>query len=140
MEKVKKDIFINGRNKAFEIIQMLNSKERTNILSKIKLRNPRLAEELMQNSYSFKDIARLEDVEIQSIFSKVDPHIFGVALRNLDVNFQRRVLGLAPRKYAESAYNTLISHLDEEAIHIKRARNKVSEIVIGIIKNTRPKA
>jgi len=140
MEKVKKDIFINGRNKAFEIIQKLTSQERTNILNKIKMRNPRLAEELMQNSYSFKDIARLEDVEIQSIFPKIAPQVFGVALRNLDVNFQRRVLTLAPRKYAEIAYETLINNLEEEAIHIKRARNKVSEIVIGIIKNTRPKA
>ena len=135
METVKKDIFINGRSKAFEIIQMLNENERTGILNKIKLKNPKLAEELMQNSYSFKDIAKLQDQEIQSIFPKIPPQVFGVALRNLHVDFQRRVLTLAPRKYAESAFETLTGNLGDEATHIKRARNRVSEIVIEIIKN-----
>ena len=135
METVKKDIFINGRSKAFEIIQMLNENERTGILNKIKLKNPKLAEELMQNSYSFKDIAKLKDPEIQSIFSKIPPQVFGVALRNLNVDFQRRVLTLAPRKYAESAFETLTGNLGDEATHVKRARNRVSEIVIEIIKN-----
>jgi len=135
VEKVKKDIFINGRSKAFEIIQMLNENERSGILNKIKLKNPKLAEELMQNSYSFKDIAKLNDHEIASIFSKIPPQVFGVALRNLNVDFQRRVLTLAPRKYAESAFETLTGNLGDEATHIKRARNRVSEIVIEIIKN-----
>lgn len=135
METVKKDIFINGRSKAFEIIQMLNENERSGILNKIKLKNPKLAEELMQNSYSFKDIAKLNDHEIASIFSKIPPQVFGVALRNLNVDFQRRVLTLAPRKYAESAFETLTGNLGDEATHIKRARNRVSEIVIEIIKN-----
>ena len=135
METVKKDIFINGRSKAFEIIQMLNEKEREGILKKIQLKNPRLAEELMQNSYSFKDIAKLKNQEIESIFPKVPPQVFGVALRNLNVDFQRRVLTLAPRKYAESAYETLTGNLSDETTHIKRARNRVSEIVIEIIKS-----
>lgn len=135
MELAKKSIFINGKNKAFEIIQMLNSDERSNILQKIKLKNPKLADELMQNSYSFKDIARLGDVEIKSIFAKVAPQVLGMALRNLDVDFQRRVLTLAPRKYAESAFETLTGQLKDEAIHIKRAQNKISEIVVGLIRH-----
>ena len=134
METVKKDIFINGRSKAFEIIQRLNEKERSSILNKIQLKNPKLAEELMQNSYSFKDIAKLKDFEIESIFQKIPPQVFGVALRNLNVEFQRRVLGLAPRKYAEGAYETLIGQLSDENTHITRARNRVSEVVIEIIK------
>ncbi|RLA65274.1 MAG: hypothetical protein DRQ88_03035 [Epsilonproteobacteria bacterium] len=135
MDTAKKNIFINGKNKAFEIIQMLNSDERTNILQKIQVKNPKLAEELMHNSYSFKDIARLEDTEIQSIFPKVAPPVFGMALRDLDTTFQRRVLSLAPRKYAESAYQTLMGQLKDDAIHIKRAQNKISEIVINLIRN-----
>jgi flagellar motor switch protein FliG len=135
METVKKDIFINGRSKAFEIIQMLNETERSGILNKIKLKNPKLAEELMQNSYSFKDIAKLNDLEIESIFPEIPPQVFGVALRNLNADFQRRVLTLAPRKYAESAFETLTGNLGDEATHIKRARNRVSEIVIEIIKS-----
>ena len=135
METVKKDIFINGRSKAFEIIQRLSEKEREGILKKIQLKNPKLAEELMQNSYSFKDIAKLKEFETESIFQKIPPQVFGVALRNLNVDFQRRVLGLAPRKYAENAYETLVGNLGDEATHIKRARNRVSEVVIEIIKN-----
>jgi len=135
VETVKRDIFINGRAKAFEIIQMLNETEKVNILKKIQLKNPKLAEELMENSYSFKDIAKLKDSEITNIFAKIPPQVFGVALRNLNIEFQRRVLTLAPRKYAESAYDTLISHLGDENIHIKRARNRVSEIVIEIIRS-----
>lgn len=137
MESAKKGIFINGKNKAFEIIQMLNSDERAKILNKIQLKNPKLAEELMNNSYSFKDIARLEDDEIRSIFPKVAPQVFGMALRNLDTQFQRRVLALAPRTYAESAYETLMGQLTDDAVHIKRAQKMVSEIVVDLIRAKR---
>jgi len=134
MEDQKKDIFINGKSKAFEIIQLLNSTEKSNILNKIQLKNPRIAEELMRNSYSFKDMAKLKDADLETIFPQVSAPILGVALRNLDVDIQRRVLSLAPREYAQKAFETLTGNLKDEVIHIKRARSKISEIIIGLIR------
>ena len=133
MDPVKKDIFINGKAKAFELVQMLTAPEKERILNKIQLKNPALAEELKQNSFSIQEVASLGDQDIQKLFPLLPPQIMGMALRNLDYEIQRRILILAPRDYAKKAFEILKVPIDEEGVHQKRAGKKVSEVIQEII-------
>ena len=131
----EKGIFINGRAKAFEILKRLGDHEKNVLLKKIGIKNSRLAEELADNSYNFSQICKLSDNNLRIIFSNVPAGIFGVGIRNLDQDFQRRALSLAPRQFAEKAYETLSMELSDEATNIQRAQSKISEIMISLIKN-----
>ena len=131
----EKGVFINGRVKAFEILKRLEEKEKTGLLKKIGIKNARLAEELADNSYNFSQIYRLSDNNLKMIISNIPAGIFGVALRNLDREFQKRVLTLAHRSFAEKAYETLSMDLSDEQINIQRAQSKISEVMLALIKN-----
>jgi len=131
----EKGIFINGRAKAFEILKRLGDQEKSRLLKKIGIKNSRLAEELADNSYNFSQICNLSDNNLRIIFSNIPAGIFGVGIRHLDPDFQRRVLTLAPRSFAEKAYETLSMELSDEATNIQRAQSKISEIMISLIKN-----
>jgi flagellar motor switch protein FliG len=131
----EKGVFINGRVKAFEILKRLEEKEKTGLLKKIGIKNAKLAEELADNSYNFSQIYRLSDNNLKLIISNIPAGIFGVALRNLDREFQKRVLTLAHRSFAEKAYETLSMDLSDEQINIQRAQSKISEVMLALIKN-----
>lgn len=131
----EKGVFINGRVKAFEILKRLEEKEKTGLLKKIGIKNAKLAEELADNSYNFSQIYRLSDNNLKMIIANIPAGIFGVALRNLDREFQKRVLTLAHRSFAEKAYETLSMDLSDEQINIQRAQSKISEVMLALIKN-----
>lgn len=131
----EKGVFINGRVKAFEILKRLEEKEKTGLLRKIGIKNAKLAEELADNSYNFSQIYRLSDNNLKLIIANIPAGIFGVALRNLDREFQKRVLTLAHRSFAEKAYETLSMDLSDEQINIQRAQAKISEVMLALIKN-----
>ena len=131
----EKGVFLNGRSKALEILRRLEDQEKSNILKKISIKNPRLAEDLMDNSYNFAQIYKLSDNNLKLIIANIPAGIFGVAIRNLDRDFQKRVLTLAHRTFAEKAYETLSMDLSDEQININRAQSKVSEIMLSLIKN-----
>ena len=107
-------IYINGREQALEILKMLNPEERNRILKTINIKNPGLANDLSQNCSSPNDIQNFKSEDFLVIFSNVKPEILGLALKNTSPNFQRSILKLAPRQYAETAFSFLIMDLPLE--------------------------
>lgn len=131
MEK-SANIFINGRAQIIEMLQIMPSAEKEKLLKNIKARNPQMAQELMVQSLTFDQVARLGDEDLMALIEAVRPVVWGVALKAQKPEFQRRVLSLAPRDYAEEAYGFLKATLQNEKRDVKRAQNKIIEILIGL--------
>lgn len=127
-------VFLNGKAQIVEMLQFMPNEEREVLLKNIRLRNPSLADELVVGSYTFDQIDRLTDHELNIIFRYVSAPILGVALKDVSKNLQRRLLSIAPRPYAEEAYNILITPLSNEKRDIKRAQNKVVNIIVTLMK------
>lgn len=126
------NVFINGRAQIIEMLQIMPAAEKEKLLRNIKLRNPQLAQELMVQSLTFDQVARLNDDDLLTLIEAVKPVVWGVALKGQSSEFQRRVLSLAPRSYAEEAYNFLVNTLQNEKRDVKRAQNKIIEILVGL--------
>ncbi|MFZ8933134.1 MAG: FliG C-terminal domain-containing protein [Bacteriovoracaceae bacterium] len=127
-------IFINGKAQVIKMFQLLNDSEKEMLITKIRVKNPSLANELLQESYSFEDLNRLSDDNIRSIFQHIDAQILGLALKESSIGLQKRALSLAERSYAERAYETLILDIKDEKIHIERARKKVIDTIMALNK------
>ena len=136
MEFTKSDgsIFLNGKAQIIEMLEFMSGEEKARLLANIKHRNPALALELQEKSLTFNDLDKLNDQEIRIFFSSIKPQILGVALKEVDVNFQRRVLSLAPREYAETAYEILVKPIRDSRAIAKKAQNKIVSILIGMSK------
>lgn len=126
------NIFINGRAQIIEMLQIMPLAEKEKLLRNIRARNPQLAQELMVQSLTFEQISRLEDNELMTLIEAVKPVVWGVALKGQKSEFQRRILSLAPRKYAEEAYGYLSATLQNEKRDVKRAQSKLIEILVGL--------
>lgn len=128
-------VFLNGKAQIIEMLQHMPREERVKLLQNIKLRNPQLAEELTQHSYTFSDISLLSDDELTLIFKYVSAPIVGMALKEVGRAFQRRLLSLADRPYAEEAYRVMTTSFPTEKRDSKRAQNKIIEILSRIKKS-----
>lgn len=131
-------IFINGKAQIIEMLQFMPKEERNKLLQNVKLRNPQLAEELIEQSFTFSDLDNLSDEELGSVFNYVTAPILGMALKNVERDFQRRLLSLADREYAEEAFRVLKTTYATEKRDIKRAQNKIIEVLLSLKKRKQP--
>jgi flagellar motor switch protein FliG len=124
--------FINGKAQIIEMLQHMNRDERARLLKNIKIRNPQLADELTEQCFTFSDLDNLADSELQVVFNYISAPILGMALKNVERTFQRRLLSLATREYAEEAFRVLKTSYSSEKRDIKRAQNKIIEVLVTL--------
>lgn len=134
---ITEGVFLNGKAQIIEMLQYMNSSEREKLLLNIRKRNPQLAEELMEKSLTFSHLGELSDIELSIIFSHINAPILGIALKGTSREFQRRLLSLAPRDYAERAYSVMMTPLQNEKTDVKRAQSKIVSSLAGILRSRR---
>ena len=133
MEKSENQgIFINGKQQIIEMLQFMNQNERQQLLQNIRTKNAAVARELTEKSFSFKDLAKLNEVSIKRVFSQCNPAIVGLALYAAPVNLQRKVLSSLDRGFAERAFEIMNKNLATKALECERAQNKILQIAIKL--------
>lgn len=121
----KTGIFLNGKAQIIEMLQFMGGKEKETLINNIKLRNPQLANELLEKSFTFKELVNVDTESIQQLFRYTKAAIWGLALQGIPSDFQRKILSLAPRSFAEEAYSIMMTNIKSERIDSKRAQNKI---------------
>lgn len=130
-------IFINGKAQIIEMLQLMTPQEKNKILGHIKLKNPGLASELEEKSFSFKDLFNLKAEHLKMIFEITNPPILGIGIRSLPNDLQRKILSLVPRQYAEIAFTWMTKSLSDEGRDIGRAQEKIMNNAAITIKKIR---
>ncbi len=127
-------VFLNGKAQIIEMLQHMPREERSRLLKNLKIRNPQLADELTEQCFTFSDLDNLSDHDLQMIFQYITAPILGMALKNIERSFQRRLLSLAGRDYAEEAFRVLKTSYSTEKRDVKRAQNKIIEVLVSLKK------
>lgn len=128
--------FINGKAQAVEIMQALSPKEREKIIKHIKVKDPSLANELSQKSFSYNSIVHLSRHDLLRVCNYVDARIFGISLKGVSIDNQRTLLSQLDREYAEVSYGYLVSPQASDEKNIKRAQDKVLNVLVRLYKNS----
>ncbi len=131
--KTGEQIFINGRGQIVEMLKLMPREERERILRGVAARNKQLAMELGQECLSFNDLERLGDEDLLFIIERIKAPILGIALKGANQEFQRRVLRLARREYAEEAYETMLGKVMNGSKDIQRAQSKIMSLLPSIL-------
>ncbi|MDA9189465.1 hypothetical protein N9O57_00645 [bacterium] len=127
-------VFINGRAQIVEMFKLLNPSEKDRLLSVIKLRNPALATELMQETLSFDSLENLNDQALLMLSERIKPTIWGLALKGSAKSLQRKILSLMPRASAQQAFNILQTQVDNEKVTNQRAQKKILDTLLYLKK------
>lgn len=130
-------IFLNGKAQIVEMLQIMDAGSKEKLLRNIRMRNPAMANELAEQSLTFDDLDNLDDNDIINLYSYIKAPVLGVALKNVKTEFQRRVLGLAPRAYAEEAFSVMNKDLRDEKTMIKKAQQKVIDTLVSLSRRGR---
>lgn len=130
-------VFINGKAQIIEMLKFMSPAERDKLIQNIRVRNSQLADELLEQSLTFSSLDELSDEDLSLIFNTISAPILGVALKGAGRNFQRRVLSLAPRDYAEKAYEIMMTTISNEKRDVTRAQNKVISNLASVFKRRR---
>ena len=133
-ENKSNHIFINGKNQIIEMLKLMPAKEKKKLLDNIRKRDAVLANELLEQSLTFRHIENLDDDVLKRIILSTQAPILGLAIKYLSTEFQRRILSLANREYAENAYAILVTSVSSESDKVKKAQNKILMQMITVMK------
>lgn len=135
-----KGVFLNGKAQIIEMLKVLDGEEKQKLMKLIIARNPTLGKELQEKSFSFNNLMTLTDSNIKLMIKSVNAQIMGIALKGCNLRLQKKVLSLAPREYAEEAYEILVSAHKNDQKDINRAQEKVLQTVVQILKRNQMSA
>ncbi|AYF43236.1 MULTISPECIES: FliG C-terminal domain-containing protein [Halobacteriovorax] len=126
-------VFINGKAQIIEMLKFMGAEERATLLKNIQMRNPTLAKELYAESITFNTIYSLDDIDLAQVLKFIKAPILGVALKECEKTFQKKILTLLPRESAEEAYSYLVKNLGgNETRDIQRARKRVTDTIVAL--------
>ena len=124
----EKDIFINGKMQAIEILQMLTESERSRILNSLTARNPNIASELKAGSFTFESLMSTNNETLITILEYISHPIIAIAIKFLHKEQQKKVFKSMSRQKAEKAFQIFNSRktTPEEA---QKAQKKIMDVV-----------
>ena len=122
-----KGVFINGKNQVVELLRSLDSKHRDKLLRDIGIRNPKLAEELIQESVTFDELNSLDNQKLKVLLESFKPALVGIALKPCSVDFQKRALSVLRRENAMIAFDSMNSTIQNQMANIKKAQTIILE-------------
>lgn len=125
-------IFINGKKQVIELLQSMEASDKARLLKNLRNRNPILAKELTESCLSFESLWDLNDDNLKTVVSQVQPTILGLALSLTNVKNQRRTLSLVPRDAAVRAFEVMQKDLTGNRNECLRAQQKVLELAINL--------
>ncbi len=129
-------VFINGRAQIIEMLKHMTIEERGKLLKNLRARSPQLANELMGQVLTFKDIFSLPTSVIKESFRKTDPKIVGLAIKNLNEDEQREVLRNLDRDHAMVAYDIMKNFSGPRSYElIKKAQDKLIQEMASHLKS-----
>ncbi|MCT4642632.1 MAG: hypothetical protein N4A33_10095 [Bacteriovoracaceae bacterium] len=133
----EKGIFINGKQQVIEMLQYMGEKEKKKLLNNIKLRNPSIAKELSEKSFSFKSLFSMNNESLRSIFNNSNPTLVGLALYNESRENQKIALSVMDRHLAEKAFYIMNQNLTSKANECSRAQKKILQYAISLSKTNK---
>ena len=128
-------VYINGKRQVIELLQKMDSADKSRLLKNLRTRNPALAKELTESCISFESIWDLDDECLKTVVSQVQPAILGLALSLVHVKNQRRALSLISREMALKAFDIMQKDLTSNRNECFRAQQKVVELALSLHRN-----
>jgi flagellar motor switch protein FliG len=89
---------VGGPKVTADILNRTGSSVERNVLNSLDKRDPEVAESVRNLMFTFDDIGRMGDPEIQILHGQVDPKHQAIALKRADETFRARWLGLLPEE------------------------------------------
>jgi flagellar motor switch protein FliG len=128
----KNGIYINGRQQVVELLRHMDQGDKTTLLRNLKGRNPTLAKELSEQSFSYDNLWSLDDQNLGRILGMTKPVILGLALSLTNIKNQKRALSLIPREQALKAYEVMTKDLSDNRRECLRAQDKIMELAVDL--------
>lgn len=128
----KNGVYLNGKNQIIELFKHLEQGHKSKILQHLRSRNPALAKELSETTFSYQNIWELDDESLSQILTHSKPVILGLALSLSHPKQQRRALALLSREKALKAYEIMTKDLSHHRRECIKAQEKVLETAIEL--------
>jgi len=131
-KNLENGIFINGKKQVVELLQKMDSKDKSILLRNIRARNPILAKELTESCISFQSIWDLRDDHLKLLLNQTQPTILGLALSLVIQKNQRRALALINRENAMRAFDIMQKDLTQNRSECIKAQNKITQLALNL--------
>lgn len=132
MSSSDKNIFINGKKQIIEMLQFMNEDERQKLLDNIQYKNPSMARELREKSFSFNSLFSMNEDVLRQVLRSANATIVGLALYITSEDNQRRALSLMMRSEAEKAFHIMNQNLSNKKNECQKAQERLKNLAITV--------
>lgn len=123
--------YVNGKGQIVDLLRKMSPFDKKRLLGNINKRNPQMAQELSEQGIGMNNLELLSDSQLHELSFHVSPEVLGMALKNSNIDFQRRILKLIPREKAIVAYQIITDGpIKDEWSHCHKAQMKILQIVM----------
>jgi flagellar motor switch protein FliG len=83
---------VDGKGAALEMLRRATGQQQTEVLASIETDDPALASDLRAKLFTFEDLARLSDRDIQALLKDLDPNQLPLALKGAATSVKDKFL------------------------------------------------
>ena len=103
------DIDVGGPKVLADLLNLTGSSVEKNVLDQMDAQDPQVAEEIRNQMFTFADLDRMADRELQSILREVDPKDLVISLKACDEGLRQRLLN----NLSEETRTFMVSEMEQ---------------------------
>lgn len=114
------------------IVDILNNVDRSTqkqILDNLEIQNPSLASDVLDNLFTFEDIAKLNDIAVQRIIREIDQSVLVLALKGATDEMMNLILSNTSQRAAERIKEDLEFLGGVKISEVEAAQRKIVDVV-----------
>ena len=124
---------MGGAKPAAEMLNLMGSSLETSVLDFIREADHDLAQQIMDNMFTFDDLSKVDDAGIRSLLKEVQTESLVVALKGAPVELRDRVLGNMSTRAAETLREELETRGPVRVSEVEAEQKEILKIVRRLV-------
>ncbi len=126
-----KDIPVDGRAIAAELLNGLDEATRQRILGEMRKRDPGIASKVEGRMWNFEDLLRLEPIAAGRLFSEVPSRNLAMALRKASDELKKHLFASVPKRTADILREEILALGPQRTSTVEAAQKEIYDLAKG---------
>ena len=128
---------LDGKNAAIELLRRFPGNAQADAMEEIEEEDPELADQLRAKLFTFQDVARLTDRDVQSLLKEVDVAQLTIALKGTTESAKEKIISNMSRRVAQMLLDDLQTMAPVRVSEVEQAQEDIARIALDLAEEGR---
>jgi flagellar motor switch protein FliG len=128
---------LDGKTAAIELLRRFPGNAQADAMEEIEEEDPELADQLRSKLFTFQDVARLSDRDVQSLLKEVDVAQLTIALKGTTESAKEKIISNMSRRVAQMLLDDLQTMAPVRVSEVEQAQEDIARIALDLAEEGR---